>query len=308
MKKTITFAAVLAFAMGAYAQQEAAFVNVEALGIGGDYGDNIPEGTELCKSENITMTLPWGEPYKTSELVADADAVNEIVIDGQTYGNLATGIQGKNNPKPNDLKNAGQQEGAVLKFVVEADGYLYVIGKYSNNKNYYVWEGPVSEKKGRPMAYTMSGAVVSTGTGVRYTLPADKDGYYVSYRGQWDPGYDNGSSYKQAQECVATYMGDSLMTGGTLGVIAFPVYKDADYYVNACGSKITANGFVFIPGATTLAPISLSKDGTVVAGVEKVTVDAVVDENAPVYNINGQQVSKDTKGLLIQKGKKYYNQ
>ena len=32
-----------------------------------------------------------------------------------------------------------------------------------------------------------------------------------------------------------------------------------------------------------------------------------VDENAPVYNLAGQRVSKDTKGILIQNGRKFIN-
>lgn len=312
MKKTITLAVAIALAMGAYAQQESAFIDVTALGIPEDYDVANPSKalSELCKSENVTMRLAeWDEPYKQADLVGDADAVNEITIDGTTYSNLAKGIQGKNNPKPSNLQNGGQQEGAVAKFDVNTDGYLYVIGKISNNKSYYVWEGNVPEKQGRPVAYTICGAVVGSGVGVRYTLPANNEGYYEL----GNDGYDTGTAYKEAQACVATYMSDSLMKGNILGVIAFPVYGDVQYYVNACGSKLTENGFVFIPGATTLAPISIGKDGEVVcsfeggeAAIENVTADAD-DENAPVYNINGQQVGKDAKGLLIRKGKKFYN-
>ena len=31
------------------------------------------------------------------------------------------------------------------------------------------------------------------------------------------------------------------------------------------------------------------------------------DVNAPVYNLAGQQVSKDSKGVLIQNGRKFVN-
>ena len=43
------------------------------------------------------------------------------------------------------------------------------------------------------------------------------------------------------------------------------------------------------------------------AGINDITVDAAADENAPVYNLAGQRVSKDTKGILIQNGKKFVN-
>ena len=44
-------------------------------------------------------------------------------------------------------------------------------------------------------------------------------------------------------------------------------------------------------------------------GIENVVNDNNVkaDPNAPVYNISGQRVSKDAKGILIQNGKKFMN-
>ena len=48
--------------------------------------------------------------------------------------------------------------------------------------------------------------------------------------------------------------------------------------------------------------INMSSDPTGIAGVE---VKEEVDANAPVYNIAGQRVSKDAKGLVIVNGKKY---
>lgn len=45
--------------------------------------------------------------------------------------------------------------------------------------------------------------------------------------------------------------------------------------------------------------------GAVASGINGVTVDGVENTNAPVYNLAGQRVSKDAKGLLIHNGKKY---
>jgi len=42
------------------------------------------------------------------------------------------------------------------------------------------------------------------------------------------------------------------------------------------------------------------------SGINGVTVDKL-NANAPVYNLAGQRVSKDTKGILIQNGKKFIN-
>lgn len=45
--------------------------------------------------------------------------------------------------------------------------------------------------------------------------------------------------------------------------------------------------------------------GAVASGINGVTVDGVENTNTPVYNLAGQRVSKDAKGLLIHNGKKY---
>ena len=45
----------------------------------------------------------------------------------------------------------------------------------------------------------------------------------------------------------------------------------------------------------------------VTTGIANITVEQEFDENAPVYNLQGQRVSKDTKGILIQNGKKFIN-
>ncbi len=42
-------------------------------------------------------------------------------------------------------------------------------------------------------------------------------------------------------------------------------------------------------------------------GISAVKVEDAAADNAPVYNLQGQKVSKDTKGILIQNGKKFVN-
>ena len=47
----------------------------------------------------------------------------------------------------------------------------------------------------------------------------------------------------------------------------------------------------------------LDETGTSISG----TIVEKFDANAPVYNLAGQRVSKNTKGILIQNGKKFVN-
>lgn len=42
-------------------------------------------------------------------------------------------------------------------------------------------------------------------------------------------------------------------------------------------------------------------------GINDINVAPVANDNAPVYNLAGQRVSKDAKGILIQNGKKFIN-
>ena len=43
----------------------------------------------------------------------------------------------------------------------------------------------------------------------------------------------------------------------------------------------------------------------ITSGISNITVEKEFDENAPMYNLAGQRVSKDAKGIVIQNGKKY---
>ena len=316
MKKLFTFAAMVAITMSASAQTESAFLNAEALlGAGAATTPaSVEAETVFCSTSNVTMKAAWGDTYKIVSLTAETDAANKVIIDGVTY-DMPKGIQGQTNPKPSDLVSGGQNSGAVFKFDVNADGVLYVFGKLTGNKSYYVWEGDVANGQGLPVAYTMKAQPVTGGDPVGYTLKGDVDGYYVIGN-----GYDNGTAMATASLCVDVYnnkpwgaeVTDPTKSWGTiwikdagnaLGVIAFPVYKDAaTYFVNACGSKITCNGFVFVPGATTIGNISFAGAGT---GINGITDDGADNANAPVYNLAGQRVSKDTKGILIQNGKKF---
>ena len=43
------------------------------------------------------------------------------------------------------------------------------------------------------------------------------------------------------------------------------------------------------------------------ASITNITTEEQADPNAPIYNLAGQRVTKDTKGVLIQNGKKFIN-
>lgn len=64
---------------------------------------------------------------------------------------------------------------------------------------------------------------------------AKKDG-----NGKSIPFGDHFTSLKQLYQLLPT---DNFKTGNALSIIAIPVRKNLTYYVNACGSKISTNGY-----------------------------------------------------------------
>lgn len=83
--------------------------------------------------------------------------------------------------------------------------------------------------------------------------------------------------------------------------------------------KISMNGYYIQWGQSTYTTFGLYTDeqeGAVLpmlyvfddtaSGISNITADTL-NENAPIYNLAGQRVSKDTKGILIQNGKKFIN-
>ena len=281
------------------AEAQAAWMDAEALlGEGAaDEAVSVAAGTVLCETENVSMQAAWDDTYKIVGMYGDADAVKGLNICGTSYPAIK-GIQGQTNPKENSLDFGGQQSGAVFKFEVNADGMLYVMAKLSYNKNYYVWEGDAANQAASPVAYTMIAYTAADATEVGYTLPGDEFGYYVK-----GTGFDDETKYLNAAQCTEIFNGGSAeeltkwTAGNALGVIAFPVYAEAgEYYVNACGSKVTCNGFVFVPGA--------DKVGTVKAEAGETALNKVqTSEDAEqVINLFGQPAEK--KGLVIVNGKK----
>ncbi|MCR5696725.1 MAG: chitobiase/beta-hexosaminidase C-terminal domain-containing protein [Marinilabiliaceae bacterium] len=80
-------------------------------------------------------------------------------------------------------------------------------------------------------------------------------------------------------------------------------YVNKLYNVKAVVSSTYKNeGVLALLSCEYVGEVSPEDPGTVtaVAGVA-----AELDENAPIYNLQGQRVSKDAKGILIQNGKKF---
>ena len=88
-------------------------------------------------------------------------------------------------------------------------------------------------------------------------------------------------------------LGDAVTATATADVysaLEYDLKAGNTYFFWVSGSKIMLCGLTFTAGAT---------------GINGITVDGADNANAPVYNLAGQRVSKDAKGILIQNGKKF---
>ena len=311
--KIISLFVLLALTLTIKAQTESAFVDAEKLlGVEAtSIAAPVEEGTVLCSSQNVVMKAAFDDTYKIVPLWGETDAVNKVTIDGVEY-EIPMGIQGQTNAKENTLGYGGQQIGTVYQFDVKEDGFLYVFGKFAANKNYYVWEGDVRNMAGMPMAYTMTAAQANDGAVVGYTLPGNELGYYTV-----GSGYDDGSKFLAADQCTEIYKVEGTTadnvpasksctvwnnSGNALGVIAFPVYKEAkEYYVNACGSKVTVNGFAFVKGTDKIGAVTFGKGETginniAVASGKKAAKKAlvngrlVIEKNDKQFSVAGAQL------------------
>lgn len=72
----------------------------------------------------------------------------------------------------------------------------------------------------------------------------------------------------------------------------------------AIGATVIVKGVLIVYG-TTYEVAQGSRLVSSTTGIKAVPNDAVLDANAPIYNLAGQKVGKDYKGIVIQRGKKY---
>mgnify|MGYP003488843091 FL=1 len=105
-----------------------------------------------------------------------------------------------------------------------------------------------------------------------YNLPAAKDG--------------------ASQEFTQNEKGENIIAEKSNGTVTFSVAEGGTYYVFAAGSKMGFYGFKYVTGTSTgisdiQAPKS-SKDGA-------------------TFNLLGQKVASNAKGIVIKNGKKFIN-
>ena len=78
-----------------------------------------------------------------------------------------------------------------------------------------------------------------------------------------------------------------------LGYVSFPVKAGQSYYLFNPKSQVGLYGFEFTAAGQS--------------GISNIIADETLNPDAPMYNVLGQRVSKEYKGIVIQNGKKFIN-
>ena len=280
----------------------------------------VDAGTVLYTGTAFDVKNAFATTYQRVGL--NANAYTTLTMNGS---NIVVpdqwGIQGNDNPKDADggnpaLTNVAPSQGAVYQIDVKQDGVIYVFHKASSNKHYTVFElygteatslgydfamitcpGTAEANKGKvPFLAGILCKDIITDTLITYTPTVGDDGYVVS----------GGIVFPEIpllREDVPTYgkIADSTLVQKNgayarngLGVIAFPVYANTSYYVNACGSKMSLAAVAFETEAVTVKvtdgtnEIELySSVHTAVENVEAVKVNKVIENGMLIIEKNG---------------------
>ncbi len=292
MKKILLSAVALVAAMSVNAQVFQ--MNAETYGITSD-GQAIAEGFEWGAIGETKFSNPFATNHKA------VDCKNNDYIKVKIDGNeilTAGGVQGQDNPKDADGGNPAltllpAASGAVVQIDAKADGWMYIAAKLSSNKQYVAFE------EGKAIGYKLAMEI----NDARF---ADNK-INLEIKGEGEFNYI--PEGRQIQWVVREALNDveAATAGNGLGVIYFPVFTGCKYFAHACGSKISWCGAYF--SATEASSIKLAKeDGTEfellgATGIENVKAAKTAAENV-AYNLAGQKVANDYKGLVIVNGQK----
>jgi hypothetical protein len=315
MRKILLSAAAFVAAMSVNAQEICSFNVDNALGLDSDNGTALTAGTVIGETTSIIATVGADDTYKPQS--ASFMVGNEIV---------AGGLQGATNPKDADggtpattlIQPAG---GAFLVFEAKADGFLYVMHKASSNKAYTVFE------EGTAISYTFAAigsADSPLGAVYQFTLPYEvvNEQFAVQNPIEWAERefLKNTDPDKYAANFTTADDGTQKWTDikvNGLGVIAFPVYKDCKYIVNANGSKITAAGFAFSTADNLVIKSSddvvIYKGSSIageiwtVAGVKPLCNNSwdPADVSAEMQTTDGVIYTYTKKDIVLEKGTNY---
>lgn len=264
MKKIFTLISMALMAIGVNAQDEV-FVFTDGT---------VYEAGQTYTTENTELTIGTGASLKNSGK-ATAKSHKAYI--------LGTGLSQKV-----EVKNAdtGEMEVKDRYMLMEANTNPTAynaetdknVGYNPDNKlvpevgAYYIIK---AKKDGKILA----GVVVNAGKSLYVVKASDKECLPASAV----------TCTTDGEEGTVLALNESFQTDEKLtGTMEFEVVADESYYVFCAGSKIGFFGYKFTPGSAT--------------GIN--SVKTVEQTNNVIYNLAGQKVNAQYKGIMIQNGKK----
>ena len=295
MRKFLLSAAALVVAMSANAQVFQ--MDGEAHGLTSD-ASNVAAGYAWGSIEGA---IDISNAFETTHKVVDCknNDFTKVIIDGNEILTKG-GVQGQDNPKDADGSNPAVSfnqatSGAVIQIDAKKDGWVYIVSKLSTNKQYMVFE------EGLPIGYkiAMESANEAIPNGV-LNLEIKGSGEYNNL--SLDQ-YPNGLMW-----VIREFTGnaEAESAGNGLGVFYFPVAKDCKYYAHATGSKISWSGIYFSETEAKSVTVANEESSKTLVGDDTgiAALKAVKAENAAIYNLAGQRVDANYKGVVIANGQK----
>lgn len=266
---------------------------------------SIEKGTEFTAPTFTKATTAAVTFASDNEAVATVNNEGTITLGGELGTAVITATS-----EENDEYYAGKATCTIEVFTYSTykkvaaitSGKKYLIVAQRDNKTYYAY----------PLSETYTYGYLNTGK-------IDELTDVIKIKSTYDDSFvftENGSGYT-IQDCYGRYMyqsGDynSFNVSTEPSVWTVEAQEDGTF-------KIANNGYFIQWGDgtyTTFGVYTEKKENTVLpflyqldetgTSISKPTVEKF-DANAPVYNLAGQRVSKNTKGILIQNGKKFVN-
>ena len=298
MKKILLSAVALVAAMSMNAQVFQ--VNGEAQGLTSDLSDVAAGKVWGAIDGAVDITNAFATQHKLVDC-KNNDYI-KVLIDGNEIL-TSGGVQGNDNPKNADGGNPALTlkpavSGAVIQLDAKKDGWIYIVAKLSTNKQYMVFE------EGAAIGYKIAMEVkddrISSSV---LNLEIKGEGEYNNIPASVAQPDGPGINW-----VIREYLNDAeaATAGNGLGVFYFPVAKDCKYLAHATGSKISWSGIYFSENEATSIKVA-KEDGTEFsiladpASVNTIKADA---QNGAIFNVAGQKVGANYKGLVIKNGKK----
>ena len=305
MRKFLLSAAALVVAMSANAQVFQ--MDAEAHGLTSD-ASPVAAGYAWGSIEGA---IDISNAFETTHKMVDCknSDFTKVVIDGNEILTKG-GVQGQDNPKDADGGNSAVTfkeavGGAVIQIDAKKDGWVYIVSKLSTNKQYIVFE------EGLPIGYKIAMEVVGGDDAQKEVaakyVPSGVLNLEIKGSGEYNnltlEQYPSGLMW-----IIREIAGDAEVgtAGNGLGVFYFPVAKDCKYLAHATGSKISWSGIYF--SETEAKSVTVEGEGiskTLVGeGTGIAAVKAAKPENNAIYNLAGQRVATNYKGVVIVNGQK----